>query len=175
MLVASALAQARLGDAAAAGGGAVGEAAGEVIIRSENAARLRAVDPARQAALFTLRLADARGHEWRILLALAAERLADLLPAPGAARAATGSAPSVRDPAAQFGGIPLSLCAVLAEFDVTLSQLERLAPGDIFALPAPRSVPLKVGEAVVAHGSIGTLDDHLAMCLSQVPNQGVAP
>lgn len=163
-LVAGGLARARLG----------GDAGGEVIIRSENAARLRALDPARQAAWFTIRLADKRGVEWRMSLALAANRLDDLLPPAGAATPAAQAAPKT-DPAMLFGGIPLGLCAVLAEFDLTLGQLGRLAPGDTFPLPMPRHVPLRIGEALVAHGSIGTVDDHLALCLTQVPSQGIAP
>lgn len=172
-LVAGALARARRSDAAGAAPNA-----GEVIIRSENAARLRALDPARQAVLFTLRLADARGHDWRMLIALAAARLEDLLPAPGPARPASPVASVTSDPAALFGAIPLNLCAVLAEFDLTLGQLDRLAPGDTFPIPMPRHVPLRVGEALVAHGSIGTLDERLALCLTQVPghlpSQGIA-
>lgn len=176
-LVAAALAQARCGGDAVGAGDAAG-VAGEVIIRSENAARLRAIDPARQAVLFTLRLADARGRDWRMMLALAAARLDDLLPAPGTDQP-SGLPVERRDPAAQFGAIPLSLCAVLAEFDLTLGQLDRLAPGDTFPIPMPRHVPLRVGEALVAHGSIGTLDERLALCLTQVPGsvsyQGIAP
>ncbi|MFN3990117.1 MAG: FliM/FliN family flagellar motor C-terminal domain-containing protein [Erythrobacter sp.] len=166
-LVASAIAQACLGEAAGAG---------EVIIRSENAARLRALDPARQAALFTIRLADARGCDWHMMVALAANRLDDLLPAQGAARA-SGAARPVGHPAAAFGGIPLPLRAVLAEFDLTLGQLDRLAPGDTFPIPMPRHVPLRAGEALVALGSIGTLDERLALCLTQVPHEapGAAP
>ncbi len=177
-LVAGALARARLGDAAKGVDGPTGE----VIIRSENAARLRALDPARQAALFTLRLADARGHDWRMIFALAAARLDDLLPAPGSARPSAKAAPT-GDPAASFDGIPLSLCAVLAQFDLTLGQLARLAPGDTFPIPMPRHVPLRAGDALVGHGSIGTLDERLALCLTQVPtpvsgpmpHQGFAP
>jgi len=160
-LVASALAKARLGDAAGAG---------EVIIRSENAARLRALDPARQATLFTIRLADARGCDWQMMVALAAARLDDLLPAQGTARAA-GEARAAGNPAAPFGAIPLALRAVLAEFDLTLGQLDRLAPGDTFPIPMPRHVPLRAGEALVALGSIGTLDERLALCLTQVPHE----
>lgn len=172
-LVAGALARARLGEAGSAGA-AAGEIGGEVIIRSENAARLRALDPAREAAWFALRLTDKRGVEWRMSLALAASRLDDLLPAPGAA--SPSSQPAAKsDPAALFGAIPLGLRAVLAEFDLTLGQLGRLAPGDTFPIPMPRNVPLRIGEALVAHGSIGTIDDHLALCLTQVPSQGIAP
>lgn len=167
VLVAGALARARLGDGAGA------EATGEVIIRSENAARLRAFDPAGKAALFTLQLADAQGHAWRLHLALAAGLLDDLLPAPGAARPSPD--PRAGDAtAACFGGIPVALCAVLAEFDLTLGQLDRLAPGDTFPIPMPRSVPLRIGTTLVAHGSIGTLDERMALCLTHLPNQGIA-
>ena len=168
VLVAGALARARLGD----GEGA--EAAGEVIIRSENAARLRAFDPAGKAALFTLQLADAQGHAWRLHLALAAGLLDDLLPARGPARPSPDPRAKEDATAACFGAIPVALCAVLAEFDLTLGQLDRLAPGDIFPIPMPRSVPLRIGPALVAHGSIGTLDERMALCLTHLPNQGIA-
>jgi flagellar motor switch protein FliM len=167
VLVAGALARARLGDGAGA------EATGEVIIRSENAARLRAFDPAGKAALFTLQLTDAQGNAWHMHLALAAGLLDDLLPAPGTARPSPD--PRAGDAAAAcFGSIPVALCAVLAEFDLTLGQLDRLAPGDTFPIPMPRSVPLRIGATLVAHGSIGTLDERMALCLTHLPNQGIA-
>jgi flagellar motor switch protein FliM len=169
VLVAGALARARLGDGAGAGA----EAGGEVIIRSENAARLRAFDPAGKAVLFALQLADAQGIVWRLNLALSAGLLDDLLPAPGAARPSPD--PRAGDAAAAcFTSIPVALCAVLAEFDLTLGQLDRLAPGDTFPIPMPRSVPLRIGAMLVAHGSIGTLDERMALCLTHLPNQGIA-
>ncbi|MFL0671392.1 MAG: FliM/FliN family flagellar motor switch protein [Erythrobacter sp.] len=167
VLVAGALARARLGDGAGA------EVTGEVIIRSENAARLRAFDPAAKAVLFALQLADAQGISWRMNLALCAGLLDDLLPAPGAARPSPDPR-TTGNQGASFGGIPLALRAVLAEFDLTLGQLDRLAPGDTFAIPMPRSVPLRIGETLVAHGSIGTLDERMALCLTHLPSQGIA-
>lgn len=170
-LIAAALGAALLGEGAAEAGLPMGE----VIIRSENAARLRPFDMAAPCVWIALRLSNDAGCEWTAHLAFAAERLADVLPAP---TAVAGSPPATReqcsDPAAAFGTIPLGLRAVLAQFQLTLSQLDRLAPGDTIALNVPRAVPLQMGDALVAHGSIGTFDDHLALRLTHVPAQGGA-
>lgn len=146
---------------------------GDVVIRSENAARLRAFDPAADCALFTLRLADSKGLAWHLHLALAKAQLDSLLPSSQLPHRAGASAQQ-QDAASSFGAIPLPLRAVLTEFDLTLAQLDGLAPGDTFPLAMPRSVPLRIGTTVVAQGTIGTLDDRLALCLTHVPHQGSA-
>ncbi|MFN4038145.1 MAG: FliM/FliN family flagellar motor C-terminal domain-containing protein [Erythrobacter sp.] len=170
-LIAGALVRVRHGDAADPALSAA--ACGEVMIRSENAARLRAFEPAADCALFTLRLSDSRGLAWHLSLAVARAQLDDLLPSLPANRRA-GQAVAEQDAAASLGAIPLPLCAVLAEFDLTLAQLDGLAPGDSFPLAMPRTVPLRTGATLVAQGSIGTLDDRLALRLSHVPHQGTA-
>lgn len=168
-LIAGALGAARLGD----GAQGAGLEKGEVIVRSENAARLRPFDPAAACLWIGLRLANDEGCEWTAHLALAADRLDDLLPVPAAVPASChGELAAGSDPAAIFGTIPLGLRAVLAQFRLTLSQLDRLAPGDTIPLNVPHAVPLHLGEALVAHGSIGTLEDHLALRLTHVPAQG---
>ena len=167
-LIACALAEAREGDTAEPGS----VAGGEVIIRSESAARLRAFEASDKAVLFSLRLSDARGFDWHLTLALGAARLDQLLP-PASLMSRVHETHAAPDPAASFGGIPLSLCAVLAEFDLTLGQLDRLAPGDTFPLALARSVPLRIGAALVGHGSIGTIEDRMALCLTRLPHQGI--
>lgn len=168
-LIASALGAARLGETA----GQAGLPQGEVIVRSENAARLRPFDPAAPCAWIALRLRNDTGCEWTAHLALAEHHLGDVLPAPTAVAGSTPAASGqCSDPAAAFGTIPLGLRAVLAQFQLTLSQLDRLAPGDTIALNVPRAVPLQLGDALVAHGSIGTFEDHLALRLTHVPALG---
>ncbi|MGY6550548.1 MAG: FliM/FliN family flagellar motor C-terminal domain-containing protein [Erythrobacter sp.] len=181
-LIAQALAKAKSGGGPAPSGAAP---RGEVIVRSENAARLRPFDAGDDCALITLRLRSGVGIEWRARLALAAGRLDQVLP-PAETAAASPAKPAAHrrsDAAAAFGAIPLALHAVLAEFDMTLSQLDRLAPGDTIPLAMPRMVPLRIGDALVAHGSIGTLEDRIALRLTKVAppqvsgflsNQGVS-
>jgi len=162
-LVAKALTKAALGDATEQSAALLD---GEVIIRSENAARLRPFDLACDCALFPVMLTNEEGCVWTGLVALAADQLDNLLPCPqNAPRAARSSKGAL---AASMTGIPLSLYAVLAQFDLTLSELQALAPGDTIPLAMPRAVPLKIGDSVLAHGSIGTSDECMALRLTHI-------
>jgi flagellar motor switch/type III secretory pathway protein FliN len=58
---------------------------------------------------------------------------------------------------------------VVAEIDLSLARLQALAPGDCFPLALGRQVPLMVGERVLAHGSIGTSEDRMAIQLTRLP------
>lgn len=145
------------------------DARGEVMIRSENAARLKPFAPDAACLMFTLVIANQQGCTWRASLVVTAERMDRLLP--GASRTprpradrrpATGTA-------APFASVPLSLHAVLAEFDLSLARLQTLSPGDSIPLTMGRQVPLMVGEQVLAYGSIGTADDRMAIRLTRIP------
>ena len=67
---------------------------------------------------------------------------------------------------------------MLAEIDLSLARLQTLAPGDMIPLAMGRQVPLMVGETVLAHGSVGTSEDRMAIRLTRFPlpasHQGVA-
>jgi flagellar motor switch/type III secretory pathway protein FliN len=172
--IAGAITRASLGDHGPGPGAASG---GEVIVRSESAARLKPFDPDAPALLFTLTIANRQGCEWRCLLGVAAERMARLLPAPGRARVQPGarSRRATADPlAAPFASVPLPLHVVLAEIDLSLARLQTLAPGDLLPLAMGRQVPLMLGDTLLAHGSIGTLEDRMALRLTRFPAEGSA-
>lgn len=151
-----------------------------VIVRSESATRLKpfALDAA--CVMFTLTIANRKGGEWRASLAVAAERMDRLLP---------GTATRPRPPrtvatgmTAPFAQMPLPLHVVLAEFNLSLARLQTLGPGDTIPLAVGRQVPLLVGDQLIAHGSIGTCEDRMAICLNRFPTpseptppEGVAP
>jgi flagellar motor switch protein FliM len=172
--IAQAITRASLGDGAPPAGAAL---TGEVIVRSESAARLKPFDPDSPALLLTLVIANRQGCEWRCLLALSAERMERLLPMPGrsgmpqARRAPRTSASGL---AAPFAAIPVPLHVVLAEIDLSLARLQHLAPGDLLPLAMGRQVPLIAGDRLVAHGSIGTLEERMAIRLTRFPAEGVA-
>jgi flagellar motor switch/type III secretory pathway protein FliN len=67
------------------------------------------------------------------------------------------------------------LHVVVAEFDLSLARLQTLGPGDCIPLTLGRQVPLLVGEKVLAHGSIGTSDDRMAICLNRLPDSSAVP
>jgi hypothetical protein len=172
--IAGAVTRASLGDHAPPPGAALN---GEVIVRSESAVRLKPFDPDASVLLFTLVITNREGCEWRCLLAVAAERMGRLLPAPGRARMQPGGrrrrAPA--DPlTAPFAGVPLPLHVVLAEIDLSLARLQTLAPGDMLPLAMGRQVPLMLGDTLLAHGSIGTLEDRMALRLTRFPAEGSA-
>lgn len=144
---------------------------GDVIIRSESAARLKPFDLDAPCTVFTLAFANRQGCEWRATLALAADRVDRLLPGAGRSGAVRSAK---RTPAsgmaAPFADMPLPLHVVLAEFDLSLTRLQALVPGDSIPLTMGRQVPLMVGDKVLAHGSIGTADDRMAIRLTRFPD-----
>ncbi|MEM8726819.1 MAG: FliM/FliN family flagellar motor C-terminal domain-containing protein, partial [Pseudomonadota bacterium] len=145
----------------------------EVIARSERAARLKPFGLQDPCVLVELAIADPAGDPWKALLAMAEEQLDLLLPglnsAPVAPHMLAGSAPGAFGP---FAEIPLPLDASMGEIDLTLAQLEALAPGDEIPFAVAREIPLRAGEQVFAFGSLGTLEERLAirlkLCKSEV-------
>lgn len=167
-MIAAAITRASHGDMPPPAGGAATR--GEVIVRSESAARLKPFALDEEALFFVIEIANRQGCTWRAALAVGAERMTRLLPG-GRRRAVRCAAP--RPPAtgmaAPFADVPLPLHVVLAEFDLSLARLQTLAPGDTIPLTMGRQVPLMVGETVLAHGSVGTAADRMAIRLTRLP------
>ena len=170
--IAGCITRASLGDHAPPAGEMPG---GEVIVRSESAGRLKPFEPDAPVLLFTLEIANRQGCRWHALLAIAEERMQRLLPAPGRTRPQPG-ARLRRLPASPlatpFAAVPLPLHVVLAEIDLSLARLQALAPGDMLPLAMGRQVPLMLGEKLVAHGSIGTLEERMAIRITRFPAEG---
>lgn len=162
-----------------AGGGATGEMVGDVIIRSESASRLKPFAPSCKCAFLLLDLVAADGMSWSARLALPADRLDSLLPGLGSGRLALdhdGEEETTEASGADravMGHIPLPLRAVLAEFEISLGQLDRLAPGDRIPLVVARDIPLRMGSRLVASGSLGTMEDRIALKLTSVSGEGL--
>jgi flagellar motor switch/type III secretory pathway protein FliN len=151
-------------------------ASGEVIVRSESATRLKpfALDAA--CVMFTLSIANPAGCEWRASLAVAAERMDRLLPGSGRPARPLSGRVAASPLAAPFAAMPLPLHVVLAEFDLSLTRLQSLKAGDTIPLAMGRQVPLMAGATLIAHGAVGTSEDHMAIRLSRfpTPSQGAA-
>ncbi len=142
---------------------------GEVVVRSESAARLKPFALDAEALLFTLDIANRQGCMWRATLAVAAERMGRLLPGGGRRARPRGVRVPATGMAAPFADMPLPLHVVLAEFDLSLARLQTLAPGDTIPLAMGRQVPLLAGDTLVAHGSVGTAEDRMAIRLTRIP------
>lgn len=179
-MIAGAITAASYGDMPPpAGASTRGPSGGEVIVRSESAARLKPFALDEQAFFFVIEIANRQGCTWRAALAVGAERMARLLPGGGRRARTRGPRAAASPMAAPFADVPLPLHVVLAEFDLSLTRLQSLAPGDTIPLAMGRQVPLLAGETLVAHGSVGTAEDRMAIRLTRIPQsiqpEGVAP
>lgn len=143
---------------------------GDVLVRSESVTRLKPFSAEVEVALFRLTLAQGAFAEWNAWLAVASDRLDGLLPGVTPTHPARSKhAPPSDGTSGPFAEVPLAIEAVLSEFDMSLERLENLAPGDEIALTVLGEVPLRVGEKVLAHGAVGTLDNHMALRITRLP------
>ncbi len=83
---------------------------------------------------------------------------------PTAPRSACSRCPN----AEPFGGIPLPLKAILVDMAIPVATLAKLEPGMMIPVTVARSVPLVAGEQVVAHGTVGAMDDCTALQLTRI-------
>lgn len=104
---------------------------------------------------------------WSISLLAEARPLFALLEALAAKQARPAAEPRpgrTADPsAAPFDGVELELRAELATLRMPLRRFCALSPGQRIALPTRRDVPLLAGDAVLATGRPGALDDQVAL------------
>lgn len=115
----------------------------------------------------TIEVTAAGEREWRIVLALETASLSSLLPK----RASAPRAPvSRRKPGideAPFADLPLAASARLVDMEMPLHRLAAIQPGTVLPIMVARSVPLQVGEIVIARGTVGDVDDQVALQITQ--------
>ncbi|MHA7820965.1 MAG: FliM/FliN family flagellar motor switch protein [Erythrobacter sp.] len=145
---------------------------GDVLVRSESVTRLKPFSAEVEVALFELTLTQGAFAECKALLAVASDRLDGLLPGMSSGRTVRAKPAQPSDGThGPVATVPLGLEAVLSEFEISLEWLEKLAPGDEIPLTMPREVPLRVGQQLLALGALGTLDNHMALRVTRLPDQ----
>lgn len=99
---------------------------------------------------------------WKLTLGFPLATLTELV---GAAQPLPKAGPRVEaNPAEEpFGDMPLPVTAVLVDMRIGFSQLSALKAGDILPVAVARSVPLKIADTTIAHGTIGEVDDRVAV------------
>lgn len=117
-------------------------------------------------AVIVFEVAEAGVQPMTLRLAVRVDQLNILLPATTTRRRAPRREAGPLD--APFADITLTLEAVLTEMRVPLSRIAALAPGQTIPIPVARAVPLRVGGAIVARGTVGELDDRVALQITNV-------
>lgn len=118
-------------------------------------------------AAVQLEVRGATGKPWPVTLALPLAALARL-PGDGSSAGPRTPRGPANPAAAPFAELPLSLKAVLVDMPVPLASVAALAPGMVLPVAVARSVPLYVGAAPIARGTLGAQDDRLAISLTQI-------
>ena len=148
----------------------LGEALGQgdlrVVKRDSRLAELAPFPAGARLAVLRIEIMEGARAPWKLLIALPAAQLSKLL---SSGDAAAPREPSPANPAAApFAEVPMPLTATLVDMLVPLSVLAALEPGAILPVAVARAVPLSVGGAMLARGTIGAQDDRVAIKLSQI-------
>lgn len=128
--------------------------------------RLRPFLPDAELTALALEV-SAGGREWRIVLAVETAALSSLLPKRASAPRAPTSRRKPGIDEAPFADLPLSAGARLVDMAMPLHRLATIAPGTVLPIKVARSVPLQVGEIVIARGTVGEVDDQVALQITQ--------
>lgn len=141
--------------------------------RDASLSRLAPFAPAEPLAAVTLSLAEEDGAAWRITLAVPLALLAQWsAPRPRQKSEAGGVSPGSEAPAdplsGPIGDVPLTLRAVLVDMRMAFSALSKLRPGQVIPVAVARNVPLCLAERVIAHGTVGAMDDRVALQINQL-------
>ena len=159
-------------------GGMLGQEAGAIrpLRRDTNLAQLRAFAPGTKLALMVLTICETGRGAWRLRIAIPMAALPDLIgigkPSRGHSRDPSGGPPMTARPAsphdAPFSTLPLLLSAVIVDVAMPISAVSMLEVGQVLAVPIARNVPLRIGGLMIGHGSIGAVDDRVAIQFNQL-------
>lgn len=147
--------------------GGSGEAI-RAVRRDASLAQLQAMPAETQVAGLTLNVVEQGRMPWAIALAFPLETLVQMFAHGEAKRPARPPRGPAEPTDAPFADIPVELGAVLVDMRLPLATVSRLAVGQILPVPIARNVPLVVGERTYATGTIGALEDRVAIRITQL-------
>jgi flagellar motor switch protein FliM len=136
--------------------------------RGGSVAQLLPYIPSADLTLLEFEVSPEAGAPWRISLAVESEALPALLPRSAAARPSASGRQRGDAGSAPFADLPLTASATLVDMEVPLHRVVALAPGDVLPIMVARSVPLQIGEAVIARGTVGEVDKQVALQITQI-------
>jgi flagellar motor switch protein FliM len=125
-----------------------------------------------ELALLTLEVTQPMARPWIVRFAVPLVGLPDLLDRRRSAPRHAVARPPADPRDKPFADVPLTLEATLIDMALPLSRLARLEPGAILPVSVSRSVPLRIGDTVVGHGTVGELDDRTALQITHTPLSG---
>jgi flagellar motor switch protein FliM len=156
----------------ATAGGARGGQTPELsaIRRDGNLAMLAPFAESTPLAMWTMEVDDGGVLPWLITFAMPFASLARLFgySDAGVVTMAQSAPRAPADPSsAPFGDVPVSVSAILVDMRISFPTIATLAPGVVLPVAVARQVPLRVGDSTIAYGTVGTMDDRVAVQINQ--------
>lgn len=131
---------------------------------------LRQLDPfdkRTELLQLSLEVEEPGNDPWSLALAFPQATLAEVV-SPPTRRAPGTKAPVRPDPMSEpFASMPVDVTAVLVDMTLGFSRLSALKPGDVLPVAVARSVPLQVEGRTIATGTIGEVEDRVAVQIAQ--------
>lgn len=107
---------------------------------------------------------EAGGTQWALALVLPIDALAGLIGKAARVAPMQAGRRAAANPADEpYGGLHFAVEAVLVDMAMPVSTISALAPGQVLPVTVARNVPLRIGGRTIAHGTVGTLDEHVAV------------
>ncbi|MCB2060612.1 MAG: FliM/FliN family flagellar motor switch protein [Novosphingobium sp.] len=147
---------------------AQGEGAIRAMRRDGSLTELAPFADSEPLVVLTLDVEEGECTPWHVTFAFPAKAAAELFgknEQPRAQGADQRAEPAPGDE--PFGDIPLTVRATLVDMRLPFSSLSGLKPGQLLPVAVARSVPLTIGDKTIAHGSVGEMDDRIAVQITQ--------
>lgn len=114
-----------------------------------------------------LAVAEDGRDPWSIALALPTTSVEALFGAPEGQAASTAPRKAAGPADEPFADMPLELVATVIDMRMPFPAVAALVPGQLLPVAVARAVPLSIGGKVIAHGTIGALDDRVAVQITK--------
>lgn len=149
---------------------ALGGAGGPIrgLRRDSSLAQLQAMPDATPVASLTLNVVEQGRMPWAIAFAFPLDTLSAMFANGSSTRPAKAARGPSRPTDAPFADMPIELTAVLVDMKLPLATVSALRVGQVLPVPIARNVPVKVGDKTYATGTIGALEDRVAIQLNQL-------
>jgi flagellar motor switch protein FliM len=131
-------------------------------------ALLMAMPEDTDVAALTFNVVEQGRMPWSIGFAFPLDTLGQLLAHAEPKRPASAPRGPASPHNAPFAELPIELSAVLVDMRLPLATVSALSVGQVLPVSIPRSVPLRIADRTCATGTIGALEDRVAIQISQL-------
>lgn len=148
--------------------GGSNSAAIRAVRRDASLAQLAAMPNETKVAGLTFNVVEQGRMPWSLSLAFPIDTLSQIFAHGDAAKPARPPRGPNKPTDAPFADLPIEVSAVLVDMQLPLITVSTLEVGQVLPVSIARNVPLIVGGKACAHGTIGALDDRVAIQINQL-------